>query len=304
MPHIFARRFRIRSYECDAYGHLYNANYLRLMQETAFDASAAAGYDQAKYDRLNCSWLIRASNIDYLIPLRYGDSIEIKTWVADFRRASSRRMYEFYNLSTGELAARASTDWVYIDLSSNRPVTVPPEMGTAFFPEGLPKSFPTRTVFPDPPPPSPGPFTVQRRVVWQDIDLMQHVNNAVYLDYITECGMQVVAAHHWPVERMLADGFGILVRRNQIQYLQPALLSDILNITTWFYDPRFASAVRFYQIDRPSDGATLAQIHSLGVWVDLSSGKPRRIPKEMLEDFAPNGVADQPDRLMTPAKNG
>ncbi len=39
------RAFRVRSYECDGYGHVNHANYLRYMQEAAFDASAAAGYD-------------------------------------------------------------------------------------------------------------------------------------------------------------------------------------------------------------------------------------------------------------------
>jgi YbgC/YbaW family acyl-CoA thioester hydrolase len=291
VPLIHTRQFRIRSYECDAYGHLYNANYLRLMQDTAFDASAAAGYDPARYAELHSTWLIRATDIEYLLPLRYNDLVEIKTWVADFRRASSRRMYEFRKLDGGALAARASTDWVYLDLTTNRPTTVPTEMGLAFFPEGVPEVFPVREPFPSAPPPPPGVYTTRRRVVWQDIDMLQHVNNAVYLDYVTECGMQVIAAHHWPVERMMTEGFGILVRRNQVQYLQPALLNDELEIRTWFYNPRFSTATRCYQVNRLADGAAIAQVHSLGVWVELKSGRPIRIPKAMLADFAPNGAA-------------
>ena len=57
MPLTHTRTFRVRHYECDAYGHLNNANYLRYMQETAFDASAAAGYDLERYNKLghhNC----------------------------------------------------------------------------------------------------------------------------------------------------------------------------------------------------------------------------------------------------------
>jgi len=45
MPLIHERAFRVRHYECDAYGHVNHANYLRYMQEAALDASAAAGYD-------------------------------------------------------------------------------------------------------------------------------------------------------------------------------------------------------------------------------------------------------------------
>ena len=50
MQHIHERTFRVRYYECDAYGHVNHANYLRYMQETAFDASAAVGYEIARYE--------------------------------------------------------------------------------------------------------------------------------------------------------------------------------------------------------------------------------------------------------------
>lgn len=292
MPHTYSRTFRIRYYECDAYGHLYNTNYLRMMQETATDASADAGYDAQHYREMNRAWLIRNTDIEYLIPLRYDDRIVIRTWVEDFRRASSRRRYEFIKLDSGELAARAHTDWVFIDSQTQRPTSIPGEIIRAFFPEGPPESFPERTAFPTAPPPPPGAYRMQRRVAWQDIDMMGHVNNAVYLDYATECGMQVVAAHRWSVTRMLAEGFGILLRRNQVQYLQPAFLGEELEIGTWFSNLRFSTATRHYQINRKESQETLAWIHALGVWVDLKSGRPIRIPKEMIADFAPNRAED------------
>ena len=52
MPLTHTRTFRVRYYECDANGHLTSANYLRYMQETAFDASTAAGYGIDRYDRM------------------------------------------------------------------------------------------------------------------------------------------------------------------------------------------------------------------------------------------------------------
>ena len=35
--------FRVRQYECDAYGHLNNVNYVRYLQEAIVEAGAAAG---------------------------------------------------------------------------------------------------------------------------------------------------------------------------------------------------------------------------------------------------------------------
>jgi acyl-CoA thioester hydrolase len=77
MPLTHTRDFRIRHYECDAFGHLNNANYLHYMQEAAFDASAAAGYDGLKYNKLGHYWLIRETDIEYLKPARYGDTLSI-----------------------------------------------------------------------------------------------------------------------------------------------------------------------------------------------------------------------------------
>lgn len=288
MPITHTRRFRVRSYECDAFGHLNNANYLRYMQEAAFDASAAAGYDLAEYDRIGKYWLIRETDIEYLRPVFYGDTIEVKTWVMDFHRVRSRRAYEFTREGTTDLVARAVTDWVFLDRRTGQPNRVTVELANAFFPEGVPKEFPPRQAFPSLPQPPEGKFTTQRRVAWEHIDSAQHVNNAMYLVFIEDCGMQVIAAYKWPVQRMLAEGFAILIRRHQIQYAAPALLDDELTISTWVSSVKRSTAIRHYEICRTADNQRIAAIHSLGVWVDLKSGKPIRIPNQLLADFSPN----------------
>src|SRR5574338_516697 len=121
MPATFKREFRVRQYECDAYGHVNHANYLRYMQEAAIDASAAVGYDEARYNAIGHVWFIRETEIEYLRPLLYGDTVVITTWVGDFRRVRSRRFYEFHHAVSGELMARASTDWVYLEPDTGRP---------------------------------------------------------------------------------------------------------------------------------------------------------------------------------------
>lgn len=289
-PLTHCRDFRIRHYECDAFGHLNNANYVRYMQETAFDASAAAGFDHAKYDQLGHHWLIRETDIEYLKPVGYGDTLTVKTWVIDFHRVRSRRAYEFYLVGTEELIAKAETDWVYLNSSSGKPATIPDEIIHGFFPNGIPKQIPPRQKFKLPPSPPAGKFETYLKVAWNDLDPVQHVNNAVYLTYVEECGMQVISAHGWPVTRMMEEGFAIFIRRNQIQYRLPALLNDELVLSTWASNVRRSTAKRHYVIQRKSNGAEMATIHSLSVWVSLDTGKPIRIPGEFIADFAENIV--------------
>ena len=291
MAQTYTRKFRVRHYECDALGHLNNVNYVRYMQETAFDASTAAGFDGAAYEKLGCYWLIRETDIEYLKPSQYGDTLEIKTWVIDFHRVRSRRAYEIRNHENNELVANTSTDWVFLERDSNRPVRIPDEFRSAFFPGGAPDAFPKREKFPPLPPKPGGTFSMELSVAWHDLDSVQHVNNANYLKYTEECGMQVIAAHGWPISRMLDHGFAIFIRQHQIQYLQPAILGDKLTISTWASNVRRSTATRHYLIQRKSDGQKLAVVHSKSVWVDLETGRPIRIPKNLLVDFSNNIVS-------------
>jgi len=289
-PITYTRAFRVRYYECDAYGHVNNANYLRYMQETAFDASAAAGLGMEAYARLGRIWLARATEIEYFQPLRYNDTFEVTTWVADMRRVSSRRMYEFRR--GDELVAQAYTDWVFIDTETRRPATIPPEVIGAYLDPQESRPAAPRKHFPPTPPPPPGVFTTRRKVVWRDIDSAWIVNNPIYLEYVEEAGFEVVAAFGWPVERMTSEGFGILIRKHRIEYLSPARLGDLLEISTWASDVRRSSATRHYSLRQASTGEVVARVDSLGVWVDLASGRPIRIPASFMDSFAPNIAAE------------
>ena len=189
--------------------------------------------------------------------------------------------------------ASAYTDWAFLDSTTGRPVTIPPEMVTAFFPEGPPEAM--RPRFPSPPPPPPDVFRLRRWVEWGDIDGAQHVNNAVYLAYMEDCAMRAATAHNWPLARMQAEGVAILARRHHIEYRQPALLGDELELVTWLSDVQRTSAVRHYTVTRVSDDALLARAHSLLVWADAETEQPISIPAAFLGDLAPNIADTKPE---------
>ena len=291
MPFIYERAFRVRHYECDAYGHVNHANYLRYMQESALDASAKAGFDLAYYDAVKRHWLIRETDITYLRPLTYGDTVVVKTWVADFRRVRSRRAYELRQATTHHLVAQAHTDWVYLDTQTLRPTTIPPEMVTSFLPNGLPQDTPPREPFPKAPPPPPTVFKIRRFVEWRDIDTEQHVNNAMYMAYFEDCGVRILDAYGWPMSRMIDINLGLVARRYRIEYKQSAVMGDELEIATWVSHVKRATAVRHYTMTRVSDNSLLARAHVVWVWINLQSGKPMRIPPDLLADFSLNIVS-------------
>jgi acyl-CoA thioester hydrolase len=256
------------------------------MQETALDASAAAGWDMARYEAIGRMWLIRETDIEYLQPLHYNEEVTITTWVADFRRVQSRRRYEFHR-KDGVLVARAATNWVFLDSTSKHPAMIPDSVITAFMPDG-PQSPERPEKFPPAPPPPANVFTLRKRVEWRDIDTVGHVNNAAYMNYCEDASTQVGRTYGWSMQRMIDEGFAIIARRYRILYLQPAFLDDDIDIACWFSDLKRATAIRHYTLNRVQDGALLARAQALWVCFDLERQRPMRVPQHFLDDFQPN----------------
>jgi acyl-CoA thioester hydrolase len=286
MPLTHQRAFHIRHYECDMHGFARCASFLNYLQEAAFDASAAAGYDLARYDSMGCHWLVRETDIQYRRSLRYGESVQVKTWVADFRRVRSRRAYELRLADSGELAAEASTDWVFLDTATGRPVTIPRDMREAFFPEGVPSEAPPRRRFPVGSMPSTGAFRLERSVAWSDVDRAGHVNNAVYLAYVEDSEAQMTAASGWPHLRMAAEGFALVARRHRIEYRQPAVLGDELELRVWLSDLGECNGVWHHAIARARDGVQLAQALTHWECVDVETRRPVPVPHQFAADLA------------------
>lgn len=288
MPRVYNALFRVRHYQCDAYGHLNNVNYVRYMQEAALEASAAVGWDAARYAEAGYLWLIRETDIEYLQAARFGDTVEVRTWVEDFRRVRSRRLYEFRRAGEEPLLARAVTDWVFLDAASGQPTSIPDEVMRAYLEPGEVPQASARDKMPEPPPAPPGIFRLRKRVEWRDIDNAGHANNSAYFAYLEDCSTQVGRHFQWPMRRMLDAGFAMVLRQMRVQYLQPAYMDDEIEISAWLSGGKAAQATRHYLISRPSDGALLARAQGLWVCFDLKRQRPMRIPQQVLDDFASN----------------
>ena len=275
--------FRVRQYECDAYGHLNNVNYVRFLREAIVEAGASVGYALARSAAPGWRWQTRRLDIEYLRPARYGDTVELQVSAPGGEAEWVRRACEFRLAGSGDLVAQAMVEAVPVDPVSGQPVELPRTLH-----DGQPGPTAALPALPSPP---PGVFSVRHRVTWSDLDMTRHVGDATLLEYVEACGFGVIAAHGWPAARMAAQGFAIILRRHQIENLAPAALDDELEIATWASDVKRVTATRHYTIRRVTDGTLLTRVDTLGVWVDLTSGRPIRIPPDFLADFAPNLVA-------------
>jgi len=286
MPQVHTETYRIRHDECDAYGVLNNTAYLRLAQETAWRHSIAAGFGYAYYEDLKRAWVARDSSIEYLQPVTYGDLLEVTTHISGAGRVTARRTFEFR--LAAERVAEARTDYVFLDLERQAPASIPDDITQAFSAGGEPPARLKREPFPDPLPAPPGVVTWRRRVEWRDVDPFGHLNNAAYLAYAQEAAIEAGLTFGVTHASSYEAGLGWALKRSRIEYLQPALPDEELQIETWLTSLRQASGVRFYSLTRFSDGELLARAESHWLTLDIDSGKPRRIPQWMRTALAPN----------------
>jgi acyl-CoA thioester hydrolase len=290
MPLLTELVQRVNYHECDVNQMVRDACYLRYMQEAAFAASAAAGYWEDRYQAMRRIWLIRESLVDFVEPLRYGDHVGVRTWVADFRRVRSRRAYELRRAADDALVARAYTDWVFLDLDTGRPAVIPDEVVAAYFPDDQPGEALDRERFPAAPPAPAGVVTLRQRVQWRDLDSVGHVNNAAYGDVIENAARQAASQCGWSASRMAAEGFDLATRRWRIEYRQPALPGDDLLLATWLSQLTDSGAVRHTTVARASDGELLVQ--SVADWecVNVQTRAVIAAPQSFLDDLRANAA--------------
>lgn len=282
MPFVHTTPFQIRHYECDADGKVHHAQYLRYMQEAAFNASAVVGYGAQKYESINLQWLAYETEIDYLHPIHYGEQIDIRTWIHDFRRVRSLRRYEFYRENT--LVAQASTDWVLLNTQTNYPTTISDEIITAYARGESIEVAPPRAPFPRMPKDIPEQaFMVEQRVTWRDIDPAQHMNNAVYLHYVKDCARLANRHFGW-----VNQAVEMVARKVQIEYKFPALIDDTIRIATWMNPPTATGGLRYYVISRASDNKLLARFQIYWEAVRQDTQHVIDVPDTLKMAFTPN----------------
>lgn len=125
------------------------------------------------------------------------------------------------------------------------------------------------------------PFLLDVVVDKSHIDGLQHVNNAVYVTWCQDAGWQHSISLGLGIEQYHELDRAMAIRRSEYDYAQSAYLDDELTVATWLTktDDKLSMERRF-QLVRKRDGATLLRGRWDLVCIQISSGRPKRMPKE------------------------
>jgi acyl-CoA thioester hydrolase len=239
MRYVLARH--ISHADVDFLGELKVSALLGMLEQAAVEASSRSGFDAARYALEKRVWIIRRTRLRRLRAVGGTDEIRITTQVEDVRRARSLRSYAVH--CGADSVAEASTDWVYCDMQSGRPMRIPSELHLALSGGIELPALPRAGAFaPVPSAAAAGEITVAVRP--SDLDHVVHVNNGIYTNYLEDGAFELFAQQGWDLMHMLAHRGALRIEWLDCEYLENAQLGDQLTVRSWLIEPeRLAATV-------------------------------------------------------------
>jgi acyl-CoA thioester hydrolase len=125
-------------------------------------------------------------------------------------------------------------------------------------------------------------FTISKTATAGDIDILGHVNNAVWVAWI-----QDIAVAHWAslAPEAYRDAYIWVVTRHEIDYRGNVSEGETVTGETWVDEPprgaRFNRNVRFLG----ADGKVRVEAKTTWAMIDRASGRIGRVPGELAALF-------------------
>ncbi len=181
----------VRAFEADFSARWKPTAFFQNMQQAAATHAAALGYDFLSMQARDEVWVLSRLKIEWDVFPLTGDEVKVITWPHGIeQKIFYRREFEFFNGSSR--LARATSAWLLISPSARR--IVPPQMRSIALPDGgrraldetLEKILPPQDLT----------LCSTRTAAFSDVDVMGHVNNARYIEWICDCYPLEHYRHH------------------------------------------------------------------------------------------------------------
>ncbi len=127
----------------------------------------------------------------------------------------------------------------------------------------------------------------------KDIDVLDHVNNRVYLRWVEEAAKFASDVNGWTTEDYLKLGAAWMAREHWIEYLRPCALGDKIEVYTWIHSYQRGRSFRRYTMKNAGKICCVAATE--WVFVDLTTRRAIDCPPNVCDCFTP--VAGDDPRL-------
>ena len=134
----------------------------------------------------------------------------------------------------------------------------------------------------------PQPYTLKLTPASSDIDGLHHTNNAVYVQWCEVIGWAHSEQLGLSLNNYQELNRAMAIRHAAYDYLLPSVLGDELILGTWIVasDGKLNMERRF-QLIREADQAIIMRGRWDLVCIEISTGKPKRMPPEFCDIYLP-----------------
>ena len=121
-------------------------------------------------------------------------------------------------------------------------------------------------------------YTLTITVSPEDLDLLHHVNNLVYVKW-----MDKIATNNWAhlTKDTPLPQYVWVVVRHEIDYLKQAILGDEIIVKTWVGETKGVTSVRFMEFYK--NDVLLVKAKTTWAMLDAITHKPSRIRENVLK---------------------
>ncbi|MDR2803582.1 MAG: acyl-CoA thioesterase [Treponema sp.] len=124
---ISERKIRVRTYECDSYGHVNNANYLNYLEYARFEFLRDIGFNYHGILQAGYGVYVARIEIDYKRPALMDDEILLQSWPV--KKGAVSGVIAQKITRGGDTIAEAKVTWAFVD-KNGVPSRLPAEFDT------------------------------------------------------------------------------------------------------------------------------------------------------------------------------
>jgi acyl-CoA thioester hydrolase len=121
-------------------------------------------------------------------------------------------------------------------------------------------------------------FTLDMPVRWGDMDAYNHVNNTLYLRYMEEARIQLLANMGYSLEDPQQ---GPVVVNLQCSFIQAVTYPDTLAITCYAAEPGNSSFMTYYKLYSQQQQALVCEGSAKIVWINKVTNRSTPLPTEL-----------------------
>lgn len=199
MDKSYSKEFEVHAYETDLEGKAQPVALLNYLQDIAGEHATKLGFGFLDLTAKGMIWVLSRYHVKFLAYPSWGTRIRITTWPSGHQGIFALRDFEMTD-AAGRMLALATSSWIMLNLRSKQPARIEDHLSAEVV---LPKRS-LEDAFPSLPACDGAERDREFQVLFKDLDLNQHVNHAVYIQWALETVSLEILKAKRPVELEVA----------------------------------------------------------------------------------------------------